>query len=145
MVPLLLNWSAIIGYWCFPEFWYSLRVHSKAHSKKFSKSGVLAENYWITNHPGDKNSTESDFLVISENLRFFSIFPNFTISNAVEHDTKQVTVSNFEQTNTLLPRRQHCLSYEPLSGSNGFTLSRMHTCSPDQCWFRAFRRTKESN
>ena len=67
----------------------------------------------------------------SENLRFFSIFPNFTISNAdehaCEHDTKQVTVSNFEQTNTLLPRRQHYLSYEPLSGSNGFTLSRIIT------------------
>ena len=31
--------------------------------------------------PGDKNFTESDFLVISENLRFFSIFPNFTRSH----------------------------------------------------------------
>ena len=25
-------------------------------------------------YPGDENSTESDFLVISENLRFFSIY-----------------------------------------------------------------------
>ena len=59
-----------------------------------------------------------------------------------EHVTRQVTVNNFEQTHTLLLPRQHSPWYKSLSGSNGFTLSQMQTCSPDQCWFSAFRRTK---
>ena len=35
---------------------------------------LILLNWFFTSYsPGDKNSTESDFLVISENLRFFSI------------------------------------------------------------------------
>ena len=109
-----------------------IHKHKYKHSSKrcvSTRSYFYCSNFWL---PASWD--------VCRKFRFSLILQH--ISNADEHDTKQVTVSNFEQTNTLLPRRQHCLSYEPLSGSNGFTLSRMHTCSPDQCWFRAFRRTK---
>ena len=42
----------------------------RAENDKFS----YRYRYLVPYHPGDKNSTESDFLVISENLRFFSIY-----------------------------------------------------------------------